>query len=370
MVALWRGGVSTLQRLQLDFLAPALRSAALPSECVDRSAARADAPRGDKRAVGSVAALGGAAQIAAAARHGARKRRNVYVALGEPNTRRELAMAASEAETATLVTSGELAWGLHREPELRSTPTAYTLLLRDPVSRLLSDYATYRGDRFAGHPLHASARDGLRAFSKKTANYALRFLGNDTRTCRPRRSPCASLAAFHESMRAEAAAIDAPDLGALAAPRAENGCHLDYAAEERRLLECAFSDAKSDAVLRGNLAYLKGEMHRLFFAVGLLERLPETLVLWRLAARGADAGAWPLPPCVPPPPPPSPPASLSLTADDVDAIRRDHALDIDLYDTVRGAFQLQLLSAARHGGPEVKDLLARAKNGSLPQCAR
>jgi hypothetical protein len=45
-----------------------------------------------------------------------------------------------------------------------------------------------------------------------------------------------------------------------------------------------------------------------------------------------------------------------------------NALDVELYDAVRAAFQLQLLSAARHAGPHVAALLAAARNGSLPPC--
>ena len=44
-----------------------------------------------------------------------------------------------------------------------------------------------------------------------------------------------------------------------------------------------------------------------------------------------------------------------------------NALDLELYDTIRAAFQMQLLSK-RHAGPGVAELLAAARNGWQPSC--
>ena len=119
--------------------------------------------------------------------------------------------------------------------------------------------------------------------------------------------------------------------------------------------------------MREHLAYVKKNVHSLYFAVGLHERLAESMVLWRAAARHHDAQNWPAPACVPRLAPQAP-ARLRLEPGDVDVIRELNALDLELYDTIRAAFQMQLLSAKRHAGPGVAELLAAARNGSLPPC--
>ena len=191
------------------------------------------------------------------------KDRTVYVAMGEPNTGRELALAA--AEHVTLLTQAELAWGIHAEPELQNRPTSYFLLLRDPISRLLSDFVAWRDEPptslRARHPLAVKAKKGIRAFAEATANYHLRFLGNDTR-CAPRRSACASLTSFDQSLK-RANAPRSP----LSSAVATQPCHLDYGAEDARVFSCAL--ATPENILREHLAYVKRNVHSLYFAVGL-----------------------------------------------------------------------------------------------------
>ena len=353
-----RGGAATVGAFQRDVLAPALQRSVPAAACSLNDAPPVQSKGGPSIAGSSILKSNA---LDAFKRGSLSKDRTVYVAMGEPNTRRELALAA--AEHVTLLTQAELAWGIHAEPELQHRPTSYFLLLRDPISRLLSDYVAWRDEPptslRARHPLAVKAKKGIRAFAEATANYHLRFLGNDTR-CAPRRSACASLTSFDQSLK-RANAPRSP----LSSAVATQPCHLDYGAEDARVFSCAL--ATPENILREHLAYVKRNVHSLYFAVGLHERLAESMVLWRAAARHHDAQNWPAPACVPRLAPQAP-ARLRLEPGDVDVIRELNALDLELYDTIRAAFQMQLLSAKRHAGPGVAELLAAARNGSLPPC--
>ena len=83
--------------------------------------------------------------------------------------------------------------------------------------------------------------------------------------------------------------------------------------------------------------------------------------------RHVDSHSWPAPACAPVVPPQSPTA-LSLRPEEVSELRAHNRLDLELYDAVRAAFQLQLIAAKRTHGAEVFDLLAAARNGTLPGC--
>jgi len=356
VLALCRGGAATVGAFQRDVLAPALQRGAPAKAC-----SLSDAPPPPLK---SGPAIAGSSILKAATLDAFKRKqkpdRRVYVAMGEPNTRRELALAA--AEHVTLVTQAELSWGIHAEPELEHRPTSYFLLLRDPISRLLSDYVAWRDEPptslRARHPLAVKAKKGIRAFAAATSNYHLRFLGNDTR-CMPRRSACASLPSFDQSLKR--ANTERSPLSAVSTLP----CHLDYGAEDARVFSCAL--ATPETILREHLAYVKSNIGSLYFAVGLHERLGESMVLWHHAARHHDHANWPAPACLPQISPQKP-AKLRLEEGDYEAIRAMNALDVELYDAVRAAFQLQLLSAARHAGPHVAALLAAARNGSLPPC--
>ena len=285
-----RGGAATVGAFQRDVLAPALQRSVPAAACSLNDAPPVQSKGGPSIAGSSILKSNA---LDAFKRGTLSKDRTVYVAMGEPNTRRELALAA--AEHVTLLTQAELAWGIHAEPELQNRPTSYFLLLRDPISRLLSDFVAWRDEPptslRARHPLAVKAKKGIRAFAEATANYHLRFLGNDTR-CAPRRSACASLTSFDQSLK-RANAPRSP----LSSAVATQPCHLDYGAEDARVFSCAL--ATPENILREHLAYVKRNVHSLYFAVGLHERLAESMVLWRAAARHHDAQNWPAPACVP-----------------------------------------------------------------------
>lgn len=303
-LALWRGGVTTMNNLHTYHLAPAVRQ----SRC------------------------GGGLD------------NTTTVATAQPNTRRELALAASE--TTLLVTQAEMAWGIHLDV---GRPTAYFLILREPISRLVSDFVAYRKLDREKHPL--AGLSNLTHFAGRTHNYALRFLGNET--CRPRRSTCKSLTQFDESINKNFGGAD---------------CHLDYDREERRIFHCAMK--KKHRALAGNLAYLKANMDRLFLSVGILERLPEVIVSWRHSARRLDTSAWPIPSCLPNArhhPDQSFSEALRTTAAEIKSIRKINALDLDLYDAVSEKFDAQLQQASSQS-EETKRNLALARQGKLPFC--
>ncbi|KAJ1458360.1 hypothetical protein M885DRAFT_614708 [Pelagophyceae sp. CCMP2097] len=358
ILALWRGGVTTLQSLQQDFLAPALRTVRVADHCRAGAPDTApyEAPLDSALPPAAGVFVDDALQDAAPAVSG----RAVFVALAQPNTRRELALAASSrGGPSTLATQGEFLFGIHAEPELflAGTPVAYFLVMREPISRLVSDFANYRPTARRRREDDAAvlvdaAAGGIVGFGTTASNYALRFFGNDSH-CEAPRSRCASLDDFDASMRSTGAP-------------GRRRCHLDYDESARAALDCAFS--KPRAALQQNLAYLKQNMHRLFAGVGVLERLPETLVLWHVASAHHDRSAWPLQPCVPPQPAGAPPESVAVSAGQIRQLRELNALDLDLYSAVQTAFQMQLVSARRHGGRDVFDLLRRAANGDLPQC--
>lgn len=305
-LAFWRGGVTTLRSLYVNYLAPAVRRE----------------PPCDKRA----------------------QQRNVTVAVAQPNTRHELVLAASSSTL--LVTQAEMAWGIHRD--VIGASTAYFLLLREPISRLVSDFVAYRRMDRSSHPL-AGATHQLSEFAP---NYALRFLGNDT-ACPLARSRCSNLTHFDHSMRSPA--------------HTEASCHLDYETEERYLFECAL--AKPNELLRANLAYLKSNMDNLFMAVGLLERLPETIALWRHIANRRDKSSWPIPACIPPPTGSTQPGErFASTTTEIKAARAANALDIELYNNVNATFDLQLKRATNEGHRAFLADLRDAKAGTLPYC--
>ena len=83
-----------------------------------------------------------------------------------------------------------------------------------------------------------------------------------TTRCAPRRSACASLTSFDQSLK-RANARGRPSRR----PSATQPCHLDYGAEDARVFSCAL--ATPENILRERLAYVKRNVHSLYFAVGL-----------------------------------------------------------------------------------------------------
>ena len=152
-----RGGAATVGAFQRDVLAPALQRSVPAAACSLNDAPPVQSKGGPAIAGSSILKSNA---LDAFKRGALQKDRTVYVAMGEPNTRRELALAA--AEHVTLLTQAELAWGIHAEPELQHRPTSYFLLLRDPISRLLSDYVAWRDEPptslRARHPLAIKAK--------------------------------------------------------------------------------------------------------------------------------------------------------------------------------------------------------------------
>ena len=168
-----RGGAATVGAFQRDVLAPALQRSVPAAACSLNDAPPVQSKGGPSIAGSSILKSNA---LDAFKRGTLSKDRTVYVAMGEPNTRRELALAA--AEHVTLLTQAELAWGIHAEPELQNRPTSYFLLLRSDISlverlrglaRRAADVATREAP--ARHQSQ-KGHQGLRGGHRRTIIYA------------------------------------------------------------------------------------------------------------------------------------------------------------------------------------------------------
>ena len=138
MLGFCRGGAATVGAFQRDVLAPALQRSVPAAACSLNDAPPVQSKGGPAIAGSSILKSNA---LDAFKRGTLSKDRTVYVAMGEPNTRRELALAA--AEHVTLLTQAELAWGIHARTANR--PTSCFCCARSHIS-LLSDFVAWRDE--------------------------------------------------------------------------------------------------------------------------------------------------------------------------------------------------------------------------------